>query len=213
MVSKHIDINSFRLPILLVGFSVSCVISYTIINWETYEVQGVDLTTLQKPEDDALVTTIINVRHEKPEVKHKPQPSEVVESEEEESDTIFFRNVEDISLLDPLPIDIDEEEEVVNKVVMNPEVMAEYRGGDLGLVNDIKSRVDKHLVDEPGVIIVGYIITEEGEISNVEIIESTYKGAVNAHAVEVLKSLRYTKGAKVDGIPVQQPSQIPIIFE
>ena len=74
-------------------------------------------------------------------------------------------------------------------------------------------RFDKSLVSDPGAVVVEYIIEQNGAVSNVKVLESTYGPEVNTEAVRIVRTLRYTSGPKNDGMPVRQVYQLPIIFQ
>ena len=106
-----------------------------------------------------------------------------------------------------------------DSIYNSPDVMPEFVGGEQGLLLYIRKTVVYPLVDlqndKEGIAYVRFVITEEGEITNVRI----YEGAegkctalMAAEGIRAIKAMPKWIPGLVNGIPVKVNFSIPIRF-
>jgi protein TonB len=95
------------------------------------------------------------------------------------------------------------------------EIMPQYKGGDKQLLNDIwnKTNYPVRLRDAgiQGRVVVRFVVTEDGSISNVSIMEGA-NPEFNNEAIRVVETLKKFKPGYCDGEPVPVYYMVPITF-
>jgi protein TonB len=105
---------------------------------------------------------------------------------------------------------------VENKVFQLVEQMPEYPGGEAALLQFVQKNVRYPDVerenDIQGRVVVGFIVNEDGSLSDVMIKKGVSKG-IDKEALRVVNMLPKFKPGKAQGKPVRVQFVLPIMFK
>jgi len=105
---------------------------------------------------------------------------------------------------------------VENKIFMVVEQMPEYPGGDDAMMKFIQKNIRypdvERMNDIQGRVVVGFVIDEEGYLSDISIKKGVSKG-IDEEALRVVKLFPRFKPGKQKGEPVKVAFVLPIMFK
>jgi TonB family protein len=106
---------------------------------------------------------------------------------------------------------------ILNKedVLVMPEVMPEYSGGDGArirfLQENLKYPMEARKAGLEGRVVVGFVVEPDGRLSNFEIVQSVAP-ILDKEALRVVQLMPKWKPGKLHGKPVRVQYQLPITF-
>jgi len=96
-----------------------------------------------------------------------------------------------------------------------PEVFPSFPGGEEELGNYLKKTkypIYEQENDIEGVVEIGFVVNEDGSISNIQILNCDREG-FNKEALKLVKAMPRWNPGKQDGKPVKVPFSIPFVFK
>lgn len=218
------NIHKQRLYTIIIALFIVMVFTYTLIEKKTYD----EIVTVAKQEVVQVTEEIIDIpiTEQPPPEPPKPKVSQVmkvVEDEEiieEEPEEIEEEPDDELLFEDDIIEEEIVEEEIEPQVHMMVEQDAVPPGGLQVFDNRIKTKVSEYfnsnqsMLDgvSSGVIMLQFIVLENGQISNVQVLQGV-DPAVDKIVVQQFKSLapRWQPG-KIQGQSVRQLMNYPILM-
>ena len=192
-----------------VGLALMLFLTYTTINYKTYDKSLIDIGQLDLEADlDEEIPLIDQIKPPPP----PPPPPEIIEIVEDEVEIEKELEIEETETDEDEIVEIEEDDEEFFMVVEN---MPEFPGGDLGLMKFIQKNVKYPAIAKEynitGKVYVSFIVDKQGKVTNVKIVRGVDKN-LDAEALRVVSMLPKYKPGKQRGKSVRVMFTIPINF-
>ncbi len=215
------NIHKQRLYTIIIALFIVMVFTYTLIEKKTYD----EIVTVQKQEVVQVTEEIIDIpiTEQPPPEPPKPKVSQVMKVVEDEEIIEEEPEKEEELPDDELLFEDDIEEEIVEEEIepqvhMMVEQEAVPPGGLMGFNDQLNSRIGDILSNmdlggvSQGVIMLQFIILENGQISNIQVLQGVDPTVDKAVAKAFVQTAPRWSPGKIQGQSVRQLMQYPIMI-
>lgn len=217
--SQKANLEKSRLMFTQVGLIVSLAVAWMVFETKSYdkkEISTIGDRQIVEVEDFIPITV-----QEKPKPIERPQVAvqfEIVDDKEDVKDNFDIEATVDQkeAIPDYVPIDIEDEVIVEPAPIRVAEVMPQFPGGDLKLLEFISKNIKyPQLARETGTqgrVYISFVIEPDGSISNVELLRGIGAGC-DEEAMRVVKAMPKWLPGRQCGKAVRVMYNLPVNFK
>lgn len=217
--SQKANLEKSRLMFTQIGLIVSLAVAWMVFETKDYEKKEVStIGSRQLVEVDDFIPITVQ---EKPKPIERPQVAiqmEIVDNGEDVEDDFDIEATvgQNEAIPEYFPIEIEEEDIVETPPIRVAEIMPEFPGGELKLLEFISKNIKyPQLARETGTqgrVYISFIVEPDGSISNVELLRGIGAGC-DEEAMRVVKAMPKWSPGRQCGKAVRVVFNLPVNFK
>ncbi|MBQ6046612.1 MAG: energy transducer TonB [Bacteroidales bacterium] len=219
--SPKADLENRKGLFLEIGLIVILALAFLAFNIKKYEREQVE--AISRTVVDEVEETVLNTEEQEKPPEPEPVQEQVLTDIEVVDNDATIENEVDMSAFTEEVLNVDvsapiveeKEEEVVEEVVIIPDVNPEFGGGEAKLYEYLQENIQyPQLARDGGItgkVYVQFVVEKDGSITNVQV-KRDIGGGCGDEAKRVVKAMPKWKPGKVGGRTVRSQFVLPVNF-